>query len=377
MDYYLLKGDGDQTGPYSLDQLRAMWASGQVTLDMAYWHEGMTEWQTMRALEAALRPVKSHSKGKKMAWMLVVLLGIVSLFLLVAATVTFRSYSKSTLATAAAPLMASASASSTSPTIHLEDNREKLSGSTGIPLAFPPDTFAFKSMEIATDFMNQLNQVDTSPAIDGLKATIENSDSEQDRKDASKQLNIVIQLNCVNLMINFQSQGNAILLETGDYPLVWASAPGGDADIPSMRIVEIRAKNENYYVIYGFKMPLGNESIDPPAQAVLNVDLSGSSTAPQYIMALRDGHYEMVMLTRKLTKQQWRSKAPNARLIALVGHISCSKQALNTAVGQPDRTEAEGPQTYLYWDCSDGGIKVSCSPGTFQAGIVDGDVNDY
>jgi hypothetical protein len=57
MDYFILRADGDQTGPYSLDQLRAMWASGQVNLDMAYWHEGMSEWQLLRCLETTLKPV--------------------------------------------------------------------------------------------------------------------------------------------------------------------------------------------------------------------------------------------------------------------------------------------------------------------------------
>ena len=40
---YLLIGD-QQTGPYTPDQIRSMWNSGQVTANVLYWFEGLKEW---------------------------------------------------------------------------------------------------------------------------------------------------------------------------------------------------------------------------------------------------------------------------------------------------------------------------------------------
>ncbi len=55
MDYYLLTADGEQAGPYSLDQVRSLWETGRVTLETPYWVSGMAEWGSLRKLEFSLR----------------------------------------------------------------------------------------------------------------------------------------------------------------------------------------------------------------------------------------------------------------------------------------------------------------------------------
>ena len=55
MDYYLLTRDGQQAGPYSLDQMRQMWGTGKITLDTPCWTQEMSAWQPLRNLESAIR----------------------------------------------------------------------------------------------------------------------------------------------------------------------------------------------------------------------------------------------------------------------------------------------------------------------------------
>jgi hypothetical protein len=54
MDYYLQTKDGQQAGPYSLNQMKAFWASGQITLTTPYWTSGMSGWYPVRAIEKLL-----------------------------------------------------------------------------------------------------------------------------------------------------------------------------------------------------------------------------------------------------------------------------------------------------------------------------------
>ncbi len=54
MDYYLLDENGEKKGPYSLEQVRAMWEAGKVNLDTFHWTEGMTEWQPLRTIEKTI-----------------------------------------------------------------------------------------------------------------------------------------------------------------------------------------------------------------------------------------------------------------------------------------------------------------------------------
>ena len=54
MDYFILKSDGEQTGTYSLDQIRAMLKTGFVGPDTCYWHEGIVDWQPIERIEESL-----------------------------------------------------------------------------------------------------------------------------------------------------------------------------------------------------------------------------------------------------------------------------------------------------------------------------------
>lgn len=46
MNYYLWINE-EQAGPYTLGQLKSMWAAGQITSAMLYWHEGAPEWRAL------------------------------------------------------------------------------------------------------------------------------------------------------------------------------------------------------------------------------------------------------------------------------------------------------------------------------------------
>jgi predicted outer membrane lipoprotein len=53
-EVYLLK-DGEQRGPYSAEQMQAMYLAGNVTSDAFYWQEGLTEWLPVENLFSALK----------------------------------------------------------------------------------------------------------------------------------------------------------------------------------------------------------------------------------------------------------------------------------------------------------------------------------
>jgi hypothetical protein len=54
MEYFILKPDGEQTGTYSLDQIRSMLNSGYIGLDTRYWHEGISDWQPLDRIEESV-----------------------------------------------------------------------------------------------------------------------------------------------------------------------------------------------------------------------------------------------------------------------------------------------------------------------------------
>jgi hypothetical protein len=65
MDYFILKPDGEQTGTFSIDQIRAMLNTGFIGNDTRYWHEGITDWQPIDRIEESLnfpehRPTDPH-----------------------------------------------------------------------------------------------------------------------------------------------------------------------------------------------------------------------------------------------------------------------------------------------------------------------------
>jgi hypothetical protein len=53
--YFLLKGD-EQSGPFTIGQLRSMWQSGSITAQTQYWFDGAPEWRPLINLLALLEP---------------------------------------------------------------------------------------------------------------------------------------------------------------------------------------------------------------------------------------------------------------------------------------------------------------------------------
>lgn len=46
-DTYLLLINGQQSGPYTINQMKAMWQNGTINAGTAYWQAGMTQWQSL------------------------------------------------------------------------------------------------------------------------------------------------------------------------------------------------------------------------------------------------------------------------------------------------------------------------------------------
>jgi hypothetical protein len=61
MDYYLATVDGKRAGPYSLDQVRAFWASGRLTRATPYWTHGLSSWRPISDLESLLKGAQQAS----------------------------------------------------------------------------------------------------------------------------------------------------------------------------------------------------------------------------------------------------------------------------------------------------------------------------
>jgi len=55
MEYFLIKPNGEQTGTYSIEQVRAMLAAGYIDNDTRYWHEGIDGWQPIDRIEESLQ----------------------------------------------------------------------------------------------------------------------------------------------------------------------------------------------------------------------------------------------------------------------------------------------------------------------------------
>lgn len=54
MEYFLWLEE-KQMGPYRLDQLRAMWRNGQVSLNTPHWAKGYLDWRPLRLIESLLK----------------------------------------------------------------------------------------------------------------------------------------------------------------------------------------------------------------------------------------------------------------------------------------------------------------------------------
>jgi len=46
-DTYLLLINGQQSGPYTINQMKAMWQTGTINAGTAYWQAGMAQWQSL------------------------------------------------------------------------------------------------------------------------------------------------------------------------------------------------------------------------------------------------------------------------------------------------------------------------------------------
>ena len=46
-DTYLLVINGQQSGPYTINQMKAMWQNGTINAGTNYWQAGMTQWQSL------------------------------------------------------------------------------------------------------------------------------------------------------------------------------------------------------------------------------------------------------------------------------------------------------------------------------------------
>lgn len=58
-DQYYLLLDERQEGPFTLDQLRAMWRTAALHLGTRYWKEGMPEWSILADIVGELEPPTS------------------------------------------------------------------------------------------------------------------------------------------------------------------------------------------------------------------------------------------------------------------------------------------------------------------------------
>jgi len=55
MEYFLIKPNGEQTGTYSIEQVKTMLAAGYIGKDTRYWHEGITEWLPVSRIDESLK----------------------------------------------------------------------------------------------------------------------------------------------------------------------------------------------------------------------------------------------------------------------------------------------------------------------------------
>ncbi len=54
MEYFILKPNGEQTGTFSIEEIRAMLEKGVIGPDTQYWHEGIDSWRPVTRIEESL-----------------------------------------------------------------------------------------------------------------------------------------------------------------------------------------------------------------------------------------------------------------------------------------------------------------------------------
>jgi len=64
-DYFVLL-NGDQQGPFSIEQLKQMYASGAITKNVSVWYDGLGDWRTIESMENSLfQPAQQQPKVSK------------------------------------------------------------------------------------------------------------------------------------------------------------------------------------------------------------------------------------------------------------------------------------------------------------------------
>ncbi len=54
MEYFILKPDGEQTGTFSIEEIRSMLNSGFIGEGTRYWHDGIADWQPIDRIEESV-----------------------------------------------------------------------------------------------------------------------------------------------------------------------------------------------------------------------------------------------------------------------------------------------------------------------------------
>lgn len=64
-DTYLLLINGQQSGPYTINQMKAMWQNGTINAGTAYWQTGMTQWQLLANIRHFLDMTPTNQFGNQ------------------------------------------------------------------------------------------------------------------------------------------------------------------------------------------------------------------------------------------------------------------------------------------------------------------------
>lgn len=67
VELYTLWLNNENAGPYTLGQLKSMWATGKVTAKTRYWKEGSTEWKRLLEIASELEGTVQPSESPKIA----------------------------------------------------------------------------------------------------------------------------------------------------------------------------------------------------------------------------------------------------------------------------------------------------------------------
>jgi hypothetical protein len=349
VDYFLQTADGKQAGPYSLAQIRAFWTDGKVTMDTPYWTEGMKKWLPLRGLESKLSPpvpmqhvTKAPRKGLGCGS------GCLILVVLFGAFVGFLC-------------------------LLPDDNQTK--PHPQIPAVWPPRTitisdkvdddgshenFVLCGQDFIAGYKRDIQAIcnEYIPAAPPDDVRVSDPAVEERFEKALKDGGDRGMEAGLKLEAAYLQDGKAVLIPAGTYNIT-----GFFSEYDGQPLADDGWKEGAAYVSINYNgktlfsyMDLVRQQIDYYA-ATNNAPTSDRNPHPQV-----------------LTKDEWKSHAPG---LVNGNQIACNRERLFAAVGEPDRTQTVGDDSYLYWQCSDGEIQVVCSQFAYGMGIVSGTVNDY